>query len=112
MGSFNRGVNQMHSLLDNVSETLNIPPDHIIHMGIKAFLEREIRLAELDIADIREKYLVTSREELEEKIRNKDIHSHPAWEDLITWENSEKHIFQLKAIFKEEWDHAETVQSD
>ena len=102
----------MHSLIDNISETLNIPPDHLIHMGIKAFLEREIRLAELDIADIREKYLVTSREALEQKIRNKDIHSHPAWEDLITWENSEKHILQLKAIFKEEWDHAKTIQAD
>ena len=40
----------MQSLLDNVSETFNIPPDHIIHMGIKAFLEREIRLTELDIS--------------------------------------------------------------
>ncbi len=99
----------MHSLLANVSETLNIPPDLIIHMGIKAFLEREIRLAELDIADIREKYLVASREDLEEKIRNRTIHSHPAWEDLIDWENSEKHILQLKAIIKQEWTHAETV---
>jgi len=101
----------MHSLLDNVSERLNIPPDHILQMGIKAFLQRETRLTKLDIADIREKYLVASREELEEKIRNKDIHSHPAWEDLITWENSEKHILQLKAIFKEKWDHAEPVQT-
>ena len=102
----------MHSLLDNVSEKLNIPPDHVIHMGIKAFLQREIRLAELDIADIREKYLVTSREDLQEKIRNKDIRSHPAWEDLITWENSEKHILQLKAILEEEWGHAKTIQTD
>jgi hypothetical protein len=102
----------MHSLLDNVSETLSIPRDHLIHMGIKAFLEREIRLAELDIADIREKYLVSSREELEEKIRNKNIYSHPAWEDLIAWENSEKHILRLKAIFKKEWGYVKTVQAD
>ena len=102
----------MHSLLDNVSQKLNIPPDDIIQMGIKAFLQREIRLAELDIADVREKYLVTSKEELEERIRNKRIHSHPAWEDLITWENAEKHILQLKAIIKGEWDHADAVQTD
>jgi hypothetical protein len=107
-----RGGMEMNSLLDNISETLNVPPEHIIHMGIKAFLEREIRLAELDIADIREKYLVASREELEKKIKNKQIHSHPAWEDLIIWENSEKHILQLKAIFEKEWDHATKVQAD
>ena len=102
----------MNSLLNSLSETLNIPPDHIITIGIKAFLEREIRLTELDIADLREKYLVSSREELETKIKNKEIYSHPAWEDLISWENSEKHIFRLKAILKEDWQHADTVQAD
>jgi len=102
----------MNSLLNSVSETLNIPPDHIMNMGIKAFLEREIRLAELDIADIREKYLVSSKEDLEDKIKNREINSHPAWEDLIGWENTEKYIFQLKAILKKQWEHANTVQTD
>ncbi len=102
----------MNSFLDHISETLNVPPEHIIHTGIRAFLEREIRLAELDIADIREKYLVASREEMEDKIKKKKMHSHPAWEDLITWENSERHINRLKAILEEEWGHAETVQTD
>lgn len=102
----------MNSLLNSVSETLHIPADHIINKGIKAFLEREIRLAELDIADIREKYLVSSKENLENKIKNKEINSHPAWEDLITWENTEKYILQLKSILKKEWEHADTVQTD
>ena len=102
----------MDSLLNSVSETLNIPPDHIINMGIKAFLEREICLAESDIADIREKYLVSSKEDLENKIKDKEINSHPAWEDLIAWENAEKYIFQLKAILKKECEHAKTVQTD
>ena len=102
----------MNSLLNSISETLNIPQDHVIHMGLKAFLEREIRLAELDVADFREKYLVSSREELETKIKNQEIHSHPAWEDLIAWENSEEHILQLKAILKKEWEHDHTIQVD
>lgn len=102
----------MNSLLNSVSETLNIPPDHVINLGIKAFLEREIRLAELDIADIREKYLVHSKEDLGSRIKNKEIHSHPAWEDLIAWENSEEYILRLKAILKREWGHADKVQTD
>jgi hypothetical protein len=102
----------MNSLLNTISETLNIPPDHIITMGIKAFLEREIRLAELDIADIREKYFVTSKEDLENKIKNKEINSHPAWEDLITWENTEKYMVKLKTILKKEWEHANALQTD
>ena len=102
----------MNSLLNSVAETLNIPPDHIINMGIKAFLEREIRLAELDTADIRDKYLVGSKEELENKIRNNEVHRHPAWEDIIAWENTENHIRQLKSMLKKEWDHADKVQTD
>ena len=102
----------MNSLLNSVSETLNIPPDHIINMGIKSFLERQIRLAELDIADLREKYLVSSKEDLEKKMKSKEIQSHPSWEDLIAWENSEKYILQLKAILDKEWEHADTVQTD
>lgn len=102
----------MNALLNSISKTLNIPPGHIINVGIKAFLEREIRLAELDIADLRDKYLVGSREDLENKIKNKEIYSHPAWEDLIAWENSERHIHQLKSILKKEWDHADTIPAD
>lgn len=102
----------MNSLLDSISEALNIPQDHVIHLGLKAFLERELRLAELDVADLREKYLVSSREELETKIKNHEIHSHPAWEDLIAWENSDEHIQQLKAILKREWEHDHPVQVD
>ena len=102
----------MDNLLNNISETLSIPPDQIITLGIKAFLEREIRLAELDIADLRDKYLVASQEELGNKIKNKNINSHPAWEDLIAWENSEKYIAQLKALIETEWEHDNKVQTD
>ena len=102
----------MNTILDNISETLSIPTDQIINLGIKAFLEREIRLAELDIADLRDKYLVASQEELGNKIKNKDIYSHPAWEDLIAWENSEKYIVQLKEIIEAEWEYDKKVQAN
>ncbi len=102
----------MNTLLNDISETLSIPLDQIIAKGIKAFLEREIRQAELDIADFRDKYLVASRKELENKIKNKKVYSHPAWEDLIAWENSEKHIARLKVIIDKEWENAITVQKD
>lgn len=40
---------------------------------MNAFLEREISLAELDIADLRGKYLVVSIENLQNKIAKKNI---------------------------------------
>lgn len=102
----------MNPLINNVSESLNIPSDQIITLGIKAFLEREMHLAESDIADLRDKYLVVSKKELENKIKNKEIYSHPAWEDLIAWENSEKYIQRIKAIIQKEWGHDKKVQTD
>lgn len=99
----------MNTLLNNISETLSIPPDQIISLGIKSFLEREIRLAELDIADLRDKYLAFSKSDLENKIKAKEISSHPAWEDLIAWENSEKYIAKLKTIIEKQSNHGSNI---
>ena len=90
----------MNALLNEISETLSIPLDQIIAKGIKAFLEREIRQAELDIADFRDKYLVASRKELENKIKNKKVYSHPAWEDLIEIQNIEAEIKEIEGDIK------------
>ncbi|GFO96492.1 hypothetical protein ig2599ANME_0681 [groundwater metagenome] len=60
------------------------------------FIEKEIRLAEADIADLIDRYYVASKEELYEAIRSKKIPSHPAWEDYIVWKSKEKYINDLK----------------
>lgn len=93
MKTLNRSV-------DQIAQDLNIPSHELVNRGLLAYLEREIRLAEEEIADIRDKYLVTSRIDLERKIQKKAIASHPAWEDLITWENVEAYIKKLKQTIK------------
>jgi hypothetical protein len=62
-----------------------------------SFIEKEIRLAEADIADLIDRYNVASKEELYEAIKYKTIPSHPAWEDYIVWKNKEKYINELKS---------------
>ncbi len=84
----------------NISKKLGIPEKELILKGVISFIEKEIRLAEGEIADLREKYEVASREELNRKIKSKDIESHPAWEDYITWKNKEKYIAELKEHLK------------
>jgi hypothetical protein len=86
----------MAPTITQISKELNIPPNELTKRSLQAYLEREIRLAEEDIADIRDKYLVATRAELEKNIKSKKIYSHPAWEDAITWENTEVHIAKLK----------------
>ena len=86
----------MGSTIAQISKELNIPPDELTQRSLLAYLEHELRLAEEDIADIRDKYLVATRAELEENIKNKKVYSHPAWEDLIAWENTEEYTDRLK----------------
>src|SRR5438445_13859865 len=85
----------MSPLVSQVSKALHVRPSVLIHDGLLSYVEREIRLAEEDIADLREKYLADSRRALLKKIKSKKVASHPAWEDLITWENLEAHLRTL-----------------
>lgn len=59
-------------------------------------MDKSEKLAEEEIADLREKYDAATKEDLYEMIESRDIESHPAWEDYITWKNKEKYIEELK----------------
>ncbi len=83
-----------------VCKIINIPKEELIAKGMLAFIEKEIRLVEYDLADIRERYDVNTKEELYNRIKAKDVESHPAWEDYITWKNKEEYIFKLKEKLK------------
>lgn len=82
--------------LETLSKELNIPANDLQNKSIQAFLEREIRLVEEDIAILRERYNVTDKTKLELAIKNKTIPSHPGWEDLIIWENLLSYLSTLK----------------
>jgi hypothetical protein len=59
------------------------------------FPERELRLVEMDIADLQDRYSVTTTTELAVRIEDGEIHSHPAWEDLIEWQNLDAYKARL-----------------
>ena len=86
----------MAMALEELAKEMDIPASDLLKCGMVAYLEHELRLAEDDIADLREKYLVTDKNELEKHIKEKFIPSHPAWEDLIAWENTEQYIKKIK----------------
>ncbi len=83
-----------------ISKIVGVSEEEIINKSLISFIEREIRLAEADIADIRESYNVMSKEELYEAIKSKKIPSHPAWEDYIVWKNKERYMRDLKGQAK------------
>ena len=79
-----------------ISKIVGVSEEEIINKSLISFIEREIKLSEADIADIRERYNVMSKEELYEAIKKKKIASHPAWEDYIIWKNKERYVEDLK----------------
>ena len=77
----------MFPVLEDVAQELNVTPDFLWQESLGAYAARELRLTDMDIADFQDRYDVAAPEELKAKIDSGDIYSHPAWEELIEWEN-------------------------
>jgi hypothetical protein len=75
-----------------------LPEPEVIHKGLLALVEKEIRLAEHEIAEIRERYDVFSKEALYQAIQEGRLAGHPAWEDYIVWKNKEAHMARLRQM--------------
>ena len=88
----------MVMVLEHVAATLQVAPEDLWRQSLDAYIQREKRLAQLDVADLEDRYGVSSIAELRQKIENKIIYSHPAWEDLIEWENLQSHIQRLDSL--------------
>jgi hypothetical protein len=84
--------------LEEVAQELNIPPENLWQESLRAYIARELRLVELDVGDIQDRYDVLTPEELEARINSGDIYSHPAWEELIEWENLLAHRDRLRSL--------------
>ncbi|MEA2033923.1 MAG: hypothetical protein U9N40_00285 [Euryarchaeota archaeon] len=82
--------------VEGISQITGLSREEVVHRSLISFIEIEIRLAEEDIADIRERYNVVSKEGLYGGIKSGKIMSHPAWEDYIVWKNKERYIEDLK----------------
>ena len=78
--------------LEQVAETLQVSPEESLAAELGCLCGARERLAQLDIADFQDRYGVTSIAELRQKIESGATYSHPAWEDLIEWENLASHV--------------------
>jgi uncharacterized protein YbcC (UPF0753/DUF2309 family) len=88
------------TLTAELSQTLALTETELIYKGLLAFVQKEIRLAEMEIATIRERYDVLSKEALYQAIEAGQIPGHPAWEDYIVWKNQEGHIERLSQLLE------------
>lgn len=80
-------MTETNELVERVSKTLGVPPDTLVAGGVKEYLRAKIRAARAEIHDIETRYQIKAPHELEEKIKQGSVEKHPAWEDLILYEN-------------------------
>jgi hypothetical protein len=81
--------------VDQLAYELNLAPSDLIRRSIEALLERERRAALMDAADLQDRYGVHTSAELAAKIERGEVYSHPAWEELIEWQNLEAYLERL-----------------
>ncbi|MBC8496543.1 MAG: hypothetical protein H8D37_02665 [Chloroflexi bacterium] len=90
------------TLAVELSHVMALPEREVVRKGLFSLIEKEIRMAELEIADIRERYDVFSLEALYQAIQDGMLPEHPAWEDYIVWKNKEAHMNHLRQLVEKE----------
>ena len=92
---------EAQTLTSSLGQMLGLSEPDLIQKGMIALIQKELRLAEMEIATLREKYDVFSPEELQQAIQQNRVSGHPAWEDSIVWKNKLTHITQLRQMLTE-----------
>lgn len=85
----------MSIVLERLADELTISPDELERRSLLAFVDREQRLAKMDIADFEDRYGVHTSGELVVRIEQGSLYSHPAWEDSIEWAQLEAYLERL-----------------
>ncbi len=88
-------VIQMTPVLEMIADDLVISPQELELRSLLAFIERERRLMQMDVADLQDRYGVRQASDLAKKIEDRQVYSHPAWEELIEWEQLEAYGTRL-----------------
>ena len=86
----------MTVVLERLAVDLAVAPQELERRSLLAYIERERRLTALDIGDLQDRYGVHSHQELAERIEQRLVYAHPAWEELIEWERLEAHAARLQ----------------
>jgi hypothetical protein len=92
----------VQTLATELSAIFAQPERDVVQQGLLALIAKEIRAAETEIAEIRERYNVFTKEALYDAIQDGQVAGHPAWEDHIIWKNKEAHISRLRQLADEE----------
>jgi hypothetical protein len=86
-----------HVLLE-AEKILGMPGEVIFKEGLKKFLLSKAEENDRIIDGLKKKYGASGFAELEEKIKTGRVPEHPAWEDVILWEELSSHAEKLREL--------------
>jgi hypothetical protein len=89
-------MTETSQLIERISKTLGVTPDTLVTGGVKEYLKTMLRATKAETHELETRYQVKTPQELEEKIRQGQADEHPAWEDLIQYENLVQHTKKLE----------------
>lgn len=95
MGQYLRAMSYS---LEEVVEATGESEAAILRKGVESYVERELREARIRIDERAGKYGAETPAELETLIERGDVDEHPAWEELIEWENLATRIDRLERL--------------
>jgi len=80
----------------HLSRDLGMTEETLIREGIMEYIRSRIKACMRDRLEIMSRYQVPSLDEFEKRVQDGSIPEHPGWEDLVTLENIENSIDNLK----------------
>lgn len=84
------------AIIERVSKVLGVPQKDLVRKGLEGLLQSQLRTCSAEINELKTKYNVKTKTELEKKIEKGTVEEHPAWEDLILLENLEERIRKIR----------------
>jgi len=79
---------------------LGMPAAAVLREGLKKLLASKIEENSGIVESLKKKYGTSGYLELEEKIRRGEVPEHPAWEDVILWEELSRHTEALRGLIR------------
>lgn len=79
---------------------LGMPAEAVLREGLKKLLASKIEENNGIVEGLKKKYGASGYLELEDKIRRGEVPEHPAWEDVILWEELSRHTEALRGLIR------------
>jgi len=88
----------LQQVIKEAESLLGMPEEAIFREGLKKLLLSKAEENGKLIESLKEKYGVSGYAELESKIKSGELPGHPAWEDVILWEELARHTEALRGL--------------